>query len=160
MPPSAYRVIAWEPSIALSFFQPLCRKKRLEKAVACTMIFNTASTITNLSLNSRNRLISCSVIGLLIGFLVFYLMKISFVKPEACAIIFNTASPVNQFMKQRNKKIKNVVYVAAHAPPFLFVLTKTFGETTTTSSIPNISKFHFFCQYRFFISLFHKFIYR
>ena len=30
---------------------------------------------------------------------------------------------------------------------------------TTASLIPNISKFHFFCQYGFFISLFHKFIY-
>ena len=67
---------------------------------------------------------------------------------ETCAIIFNTASPVNKFMKQQNKKIKNVVYVAAHAPPFSYLLTKkaevcrlTF---TTTSLIANISKFHFF----------------
>ena len=71
--------------------------KTLAKALACTMIFNTASTMTNLSLNSQNRLFSCSGIGLLIGFLVFHPMKISFVKPEACAIILSTASPVFKF---------------------------------------------------------------
>ena len=32
-------------------------------------------------------------------------------------------------MQQRNKKIKNVAYVASHVPPFLFILTKTFYET-------------------------------
>ena len=85
--------------------------------------------MTNLSLNSQNRLFSCSGIGLLIGFLVFLLMKISFVIPEACTIIFVTASLVNKFIKQRNKKIKNIVYVAAHAPTFFFLLTKTFYET-------------------------------
>ena len=64
------------------------------------MIFNTASMMTNLSLlvNSQKRLFSCSVIGLLIGFLVLYLIKISFVIPEACAIILNTASLVNKFI--------------------------------------------------------------
>ena len=97
--------------------------KTLAKAVACTMIFNTASTMTNLSRNSQNRLFSCSGIRLLIGFLVFYLVKISFLKREACTIIFSTASSVNKFMKQRNKKIKNV-YVAAHAPPFFFFTYK------------------------------------
>ena len=102
-------------------------KKTLAKVVACTMIFNTASTLTNLFLNSQNRLFSCLGIGLLIGFLVFHLMKISFVIPQACAIIFNTASLVNKFMKQRNKKIKNIVYVAA--PTFFFLLTKMFHET-------------------------------
>ena len=66
------------------------------------MIFNTASTMTNLSLNSQNRLFSCSAIGLLIGFLFFHLIKISFVKPEECTIIFSTASSVNKFMEQRN----------------------------------------------------------
>ena len=40
---------------------------------------------------------------LLIGFLVFHAIKISFVKPEACAIIFSTDSPVFKFIKQRNK---------------------------------------------------------
>ena len=115
--------------IALRFFKPLCRKKTLAKAVARTMIFNTASAMTNLSLNSQNRLFSCSGIGLLIGFIVFHLIKIRCVKPETCAIIFSTASSVNKFMKQRNKRIKNVVYVAAHAPPFFFSLTKTFYET-------------------------------
>ena len=49
--------------------------------------------------------------------------KTSFVKPEACTIIFSTASSVNKFMKQRNKKIKNV-YVAAHAAPFFFFTYK------------------------------------
>ena len=66
---------------------------------------------------------------MLIGFLVFHFIKMSFVIPEACAIIFSTASFVNKFIKQRNKKIKNIVYVAAHAPTFFFVLTKTFYET-------------------------------
>ena len=102
-------------------------KKTLAKAVACTMIFNTASTMTNLSLNSQIRLFSCSGIGLLIGFLVFHL--ISFVIPEACAIIFNTAPLVNTFMKKRNKKIKNIVYVAAHAPTFFFLLTDVLGNS-------------------------------
>ena len=111
------------------FLNLYVEKKRLAKAVACTMIFNTASTMTNLPLNRQNRLFSCSGIGLLIGFLVFHLIKIIFVIPEACAIIFNTASLVNKFMKQRNKKIKNIVYVAAHAPTFFFLLTKTFYAT-------------------------------
>ena len=74
-------------------------KKTLAKALACTMIFNTTSTMVNLSLNSQNRLLSCSGIGLLIGFLVFHPIKISFVEPEACAIIFSTASPVFEFIK-------------------------------------------------------------
>ena len=82
--------------------------------------------MTNSSLNNRNRLISCSGIGLLIGFLVFRRMKISFVKLEACAIIFSTASLVNKFMKQRNRIFLNIVYVAAHAPTFFFLLTKMF----------------------------------
>ena len=80
--------------------------------------------MTNLSLNRQNRLFSCLGIGLLIGFLVFHLIKISFVIPEACVIIFNTASLVNKFMKQGNKKIKNIVYVAAHAPTFFFFTYK------------------------------------
>ena len=64
-------------------------------------------------------------------------------------------------MKQRNKKIKNIVYVAAHAPTFFFLLStkpeirrSTF---TTASSIPNISTFHFFFNidflFRYFINL-------
>ena len=48
------------------FFNLYVEKKTFVKAVACTMIFNTASTMTNLSLNSQNRLFSCSGIGLLI----------------------------------------------------------------------------------------------
>ena len=123
--------------------------------------------MTNLSLNSQNRLFSCSGIGLLIGFLVFHLIKISFVKPEACTIIFSTTSSVNKFMKQRNKKIKNV-YVAAHAPHFfLFYLQRRSTKPeicrltfTTASPILNISIFNFFFQYRFFILLFYKFKYR
>ena len=98
-------------------------KKTLAKAVACTMIFNTASTMTNSSLNRLNQPFPCSGIRLLIGFLVFHVIKISSVKPEACTIIFSTASSVNKFMKHRNKKIKNV-YVAAHAPPFSFFTYK------------------------------------
>ena len=44
-------------------------------------------------------------------------------------IFTNIASLVNKFMKQENKKIKNIVYVAAHATTFFFLLTKTFYET-------------------------------
>ena len=99
------------------------------KAVRCTMIFNTASTMKNLPLNSQNRLFSCSGIGLHIGFLAFYLIKINFVKPEASAIIFSTASPAFKFQKQRNKNIKNVSCIASRAPPFFFLLTNTFYET-------------------------------
>ena len=80
-------------------FLKLHVEKKLAKAVACTMIFNTASTMTNLSLNSQNRLFSRSGIGLLIGILVFHLIKMSFGKPEGCAIIFSTASPVFKFIK-------------------------------------------------------------
>ena len=79
--------------------------------MARTMIFNTASTKTNLSLNSQNRLFLCLRIELLTEFLVFHRIKINFVKPEAYAIIFRTASPVFQFMNKRNKNIKNVIYV-------------------------------------------------
>ena len=71
----------------------------LAKAVACTMIFNSASTITNLFQNSQDRLFLCSGIGLLVRFLVFHPIKISFVKPEACAITFSTTSLVFRFMK-------------------------------------------------------------
>ena len=103
-------------------------KRTLAKAVACTMIFNTASTMTNLARNGQNRLFSCSGIGLLISFLVIYLIKISFGKSEACAIILSTASRAFKFMKQRNKK-KKKLYVAAHASSSFFSLTKTFYET-------------------------------
>ena len=65
-------------------------------------------------------LFSCLGIGLLIAFLVFHLIKISFVIPEACAMIFNTAALVNKFMKQRNKKIEYIAYIAAHALTFIF----------------------------------------
>ena len=88
------------------FLNLYVENKTLAKAVACTMIFNTALTMINLSLHRQNRLFSCSGIGLLIGFLVFHIIKISFVIPEACAIIFSTDSPLNKFMKQRNKKKK------------------------------------------------------
>ena len=101
----------WGNLLLFDFLNLYVKKKTLAKAVACTIIFNIASTMTN----SQNQLFSCSGIGLL----VFYLIKINFVKPEACTIIFSTASFVNKFMKHRNKKIKNV-YVAAHAPPFFF----------------------------------------
>ena len=83
----------------------------------------------NLSLNSQNQLFLCSGIRLLIGFFVFHLIKESFVKPEACAIIFSTASSVNKFMKQRNKRIKMVVYVGIHVLRFFVLLTKTFYGT-------------------------------
>ena len=133
------------------FLNLYVEKKTLAKDVACTMIFNTASTMTNSSLNSRNRLFSCSGIRLFIGFLVFHLIKISFVIPEACAIIYNTASLANKFMKRRNKKIKNIVYVAAHASTFFFYLQRRSTKPkicrltfTTASSIPKISIFHFF----------------
>ena len=114
----------WGNQLLFHFLNLHVEKKILAKAVACTMIFNTASTMTNLSLNRQNRLFSCTGIGLLIGFLVFHLIKISFVIPEACGIIFNTASLVNKFMKQRNKKIKNIVHVAARAPTFILFTYK------------------------------------
>ena len=101
----------WGYQLLFHFLNLYVEKKTLTKAVACTMIFNTSSTMTNLSLNSQNRLFSCSGIGLLIGFHVFHLIKICFMIPEACVIIFNTASLVNKFMKQRNKKIKNIVKI-------------------------------------------------
>ena len=58
------------------FLDLYVEKKTLAKAVACTMVFNTALRMQNLSLNSQNRLFSCSGIGLLIGFLVFHPIKI------------------------------------------------------------------------------------
>ena len=114
----------WGNQLLFHFLNLYVEKKTLAKAVAFTMIFNTVSTMTNLSLNSQNRLFSCSEVGLLIRFLLFHPIKISFMIPEACAIIFNTASLVNKFMKQRNKKIKNIVYIAAHAPTFFFYTYK------------------------------------
>ena len=102
------------------FLNLYAEKITLPKAVACTMILNTASTMTNSSLNRQNRLFSYSGIGLLVSFLVFHPIKISFVKPEACAIIFSTASPVFKFMKMRNKNFSNV-YVAAHATPSFYL---------------------------------------
>ena len=126
------------------------KKKTIAKVVACTMIFNTASTMTNLSLNSQNRLFSCSGIGLLIGFLVFHLIKISFVKLEACAIIFSTASSVNKLMKQWNKKKMLYTLLFMH-PLFSFHLQRRSTKPeifrltfTTASPILNISIFHFF----------------
>ena len=71
----------------------------LAKTVACTIIFNTASTMTNLFLNSQNRLFLCSGIGLLTRIVVFEHIKMNFVKPEAYAIILSPASPVFKFIK-------------------------------------------------------------
>ena len=82
--------------------------------------------MTHLFLNSQNRLFLCSWF---IRLLDFYSIKINFMKPEAYAIIFGTASPVFEFMKQRNEIIKNVLYVAAHAPFDFFSPTKTFYGT-------------------------------
>ena len=148
------------------FLNLYVEKKTPAKVVACTMIFITASTMTNSSLNSQNRLFSRSGIGLLIGFLVFHLIKISFVKPEACAIIFSTASSVNKFMKQRNKKKKMLYKLLLMHRLLSFYLQRRSTKPkicrltfTTSSSILNISIFHFF-QYLFFISLFYKFKYR
>ena len=81
----------WGNQLLFHFLNLYVEKKALAKAVVCAMIFNTASMMTNLSLNRQNRLF----FGLLIGFLVFHPIKISFVKPEA--------SSVNKFMKQRNE---------------------------------------------------------
>ena len=89
----------WDNQLLFHFWNFYVEKMILAKAVAYTIVFNTASTITNLFLNSQDRLLSCSGIGLLIEFLVFYHIKMTFVKPEACAIIFSTASPVFKFMK-------------------------------------------------------------
>ena len=114
----------WGNLLLFDFLNLYVEKKTLAKAVACTMIFNTASAMTNLSLNSQNRWFSCSGIGLLIGFLVFHLIKISFVKPEACTIIFSTASSVNKFMKQRNKKNKKCIRCCSWTTFFLFYLQR------------------------------------
>ena len=84
------------------FLNLYVEKITLPKVVVCTMIFNTASTMTNLSLNSQNRLFLCPGIELLVRSLIFYSIKISFLIPEAYAIIFSTASPVFKFMKKRN----------------------------------------------------------
>ena len=108
----------WGNQLLFVLFNLYVEKKTLVKVVACTMIFNTASTMTNLSLNSQNRLFSCSGIGLLIGSLVFHIIKISFVKPEACTIIFRTASAVNKFMKQRKKKRKKCIRCCSCSPFF------------------------------------------
>ena len=89
----------WGNQLLFYFWNLYAEKIILGKALACTMIFITASTMTNLFLNSQNQLFSCSGIELLTGFLVFYHIKINFVKLEACAIIFSTASPVFKFMK-------------------------------------------------------------
>ena len=106
-----------------------------------------------------------TLFSIYIRFLVFHLIKKSFVIPEACAIIFNTASLVNKFMKQRNKKIKNIVYVAAHAPTFFYLQRRSTKSEicrltfTTASTIPNISivDFFFFFNinflFRYFINL-------
>ena len=84
--------------------------------------------MTNLTLNSQNRLFSCSGIGLLIGFLVFHPIKISFVKPGACAIIFSTALLVNEFMKQRNKKLKMLYKLLLMQPLFSYYLQRRYTK--------------------------------
>ena len=80
----------WGNQLHFDFLNLYLEKMTLAKVVACTMIFNTASTMTNWSVNNQNELFSCSEIGLLRGFLVFYPIKINFVKPEACAVVFST----------------------------------------------------------------------
>ena len=157
----------WGRLLLVDFLNLHIEKETLAKAVACTMVFNSASTMTSLSLNSRNRLFSCSGIGLLIGLLVVHLIKISFVKPEACKIIFSTASSVNIFMKQRNKKIKKCIRCCSCTPFFLFYLQRRSTKPeicrltfNTASPVQNISIFHCFFQYRFFILLLYKFKYR
>ena len=157
----------WGNRLLFHFSILYVEKKTLHQAVACPMIFNTASTMTNLSLNSQNRLFSCSGIGLLIRFLVFHPMKISFVKPGACAIIFSTALLVNKFMKQRNKKLKMLYKLLLMQPLFSSYLQRrsTKPEICTLTCKryhlidPKYFKIPFFL-YRFFISLFHKFKYR
>ena len=130
------------------------------------MIFITASTMKNLSLNSQNRLFSCLGIGLLIGFLVFHLIKISFVIPEACAIIYNTASLVNKFMKQRNKRIKKYCIRCCSCTYFFLFTYKdvlrnpTFvGQHLLLPRQSQIFQYFIFFRYRFVILLFHKFKY-
>ena len=111
----------------------------------------------NLSLKSQNWLFSCSGIGLLVRFLVFHPIKISFLKPEVCAIIFSTPSPVFKFTKKRNKKIKHV-YVAPHATPFFVLLTKFLGFRRTVLWVKRkqgVNEQQRIQQ--FFFSLFHKF---
>ena len=116
------------------------------------MIFNTASTVKNLSLTNQNRQFLCSGIGLLIGFLVLHPIKISFVEPEACAIIFSTASAVFKFMKQRNKKKKILCMLLLMSPVFFYLRRR--------STKPEIFRLKFLLphrsqifQYRYFLLL-------
>ena len=92
------------------------------------MIFNAASTMTNLFLNSQNRLFLCLGIGLLMRVLVFHPAKINFVKLEACAIIFSIALPVFKFMKHEIKKLK-FLYLLLLLQQLFSLLTTTFYET-------------------------------
>ena len=100
------------------FLNLYVEKKTVEKAVACTMIFNTASMMTNLFLNHQNRLFLCSGIGLFIV-LIFHAIKLNFVKTETCAIILNSASPADKFMKQR-KINKKCIFCWSCTPFILF----------------------------------------
>ena len=81
---------------------------------------------------------------LLFHFLNLYVKK-TLAKAVACIMIFNTALTMTNLSSNsqnrlfscsgiglligRNKKIKNCVYVAAHASSFFFSHTKTFYET-------------------------------
>ena len=69
----------WGNRLLFDFLNFYVEEKTVAKSVTCTMIFNTVSTMTNLSLISQNLLFSCLGIGLLTGFLVFHPIKISFV---------------------------------------------------------------------------------
>ena len=120
--------------------------------MSCTMIFNTAPTMTNLSLNSQNRLFSYSGIGLLIGFLVFHLIKISFVIPEACAIIFNTASLVNKFMKQRNKIVDYDTSAIK-----LFLTSLSLQHEPKASDVITLVKKTFFARVSYEITIYAEF---
>ena len=99
--------------------------------------------MTNLSLNSENRLFSCSGIGLLIGFLVFHLIKISFVISEACAIIFNTASLVIVYFDTRGQNFTRAVsespmwpHVSNHIFLYEFMRTRVGSPFTDIENAP------------------------
>ena len=113
----------WGNQLLFHFLNLYVEQIILPKAVACTMIFNPASTMTNLSLNSQN-LSSCSQIGLFVRFLVFHSIKISFVKPEVREIIFSTASPVFKFIKKWNWKLKMFYMLLLTQPLSSFLWVK------------------------------------
>ena len=90
----------------------------LVKAVACTMIFITASTMRNLSLNSQNLLFSCSGIRLLVRFLVFHPIIMIFFNVVASNKAYFTHCQLNIYNVISNKRFvdtKETVFSVQYA---------------------------------------------